>query len=176
MNILTNKHMIVAMIVAPILALISYFSVDALVSEEAHAAKAGSHYSLVEKPNCRYNSGLCQLKNGEFELNLSSVEPINVQASALIDDLLEVEVYSKHPLDNIMVAQFKDKNDDVAPTALTPLNQERTHWMLRLNRASIEQSRIRLVAMTNGSQYFGEAGLKFLNYKTSYQQDFRQIN
>ena len=40
-----NKHVVVAMLVAPVLALIGYFSVDALVAEKPHAAQAGEHTS-----------------------------------------------------------------------------------------------------------------------------------
>ena len=56
---------------APVLGIISYFAVNALVGEDPQAAEAGQSYKLVEKPNCRYASGLCGLKNVDFELTLS---------------------------------------------------------------------------------------------------------
>ena len=50
MSILKNKHMVIAMLMAPVLALISYYAVNALVSETPHAAEAGQSYLLVENP------------------------------------------------------------------------------------------------------------------------------
>ena len=61
-----NKHFIVALLIAPILAIIAYFGVDIAVSEKPHAAKKGQSYKLVSKSNCRYTSGLCDMENGEF--------------------------------------------------------------------------------------------------------------
>ena len=57
MKFLKNKHLLTASLVAPILALMSYFAIDALVGETPHAAEEGQSYQLVEKQNCRYNSG-----------------------------------------------------------------------------------------------------------------------
>ena len=48
-----NKHVLIATLMAPVLALIAYFGVNALVGEKPHAAEAGQSYVLVEKPNCR---------------------------------------------------------------------------------------------------------------------------
>jgi hypothetical protein len=67
-----NKHVITALIVAPILALISYFSVDYYVSENPHQVKDGQTYTLLAKPNCRWESGQCDLKNGDITLNLKN--------------------------------------------------------------------------------------------------------
>ena len=48
-----NKHVVVAMLVAPILAILAWFAVDSMVAERAHSAKPGASYKLVAKSNCR---------------------------------------------------------------------------------------------------------------------------
>ena len=68
---LKNRHMTIAMLMAPVLAIIAYYGVNTLVGEKPHAAEAGQSYVLVEKPNCRHHGGTCGLKNGDFELTLS---------------------------------------------------------------------------------------------------------
>ena len=42
---LTNKHVVIALIVAPILAVIAYFATDAAVGEKPHKAQAGKSYA-----------------------------------------------------------------------------------------------------------------------------------
>jgi NADH:ubiquinone oxidoreductase subunit 3 (subunit A) len=60
-----NWHVIIAMIVAPILAVLAWFAVDYFVAERPHAAKEGAAYSLIAKSNCRYDSGQCDLENAK---------------------------------------------------------------------------------------------------------------
>ncbi len=72
MNILANKHVVIAMLMAPVLALISYFAVDKLMADPPQAAVSGESYRLIEQSNCRYNSGQCALINGNFELRLKA--------------------------------------------------------------------------------------------------------
>jgi hypothetical protein len=67
-----NKHVITSMIVAPILAIISYFAVDYYVAEVPHKAKDGQLYKMLVKPNCRWESGHCDLVNGDFEVLVTS--------------------------------------------------------------------------------------------------------
>ena len=57
MSFFKNRHLVIATLMAPVLALISYYAVNALVSETPHAAKAGQSYQLAEKPNCRRGGG-----------------------------------------------------------------------------------------------------------------------
>ncbi|SFV69669.1 hypothetical protein MNB_SUP05-5-439 [hydrothermal vent metagenome] len=67
-----NKHITIALIVAPILALISYFSVDYFVSEVPHKLKKGNYYTFLVKSNCRWDSGHCTLTNGNIKLQFST--------------------------------------------------------------------------------------------------------
>jgi hypothetical protein len=166
MNILKNKHFVVALLVAPILALISYFSVDAAVSEKPHAAKSGSEYQLVEKPNCRYSSGHCQLKNGDFELELKGTWQDDVH--------LQLELESEFPLEGVVAVQIDPTDSQAIPAQMIALNDSRTRWGMTLVNPSIEQSRIRLAASSNKTLYYGDAGLAFVDYHTTFDDDFRQ--
>ena len=91
MNIFKNKHVLTATLIAPVLALLAYFAVNALVGETPHAAEEGKSYQLVEKPNCRYNSGNCGLKNGDFELSLSTEDLSGVRISLLLKSVFRLE-------------------------------------------------------------------------------------
>ena len=69
-----NKHVVIAMLVAPILAVIAWYGVDSIVAERAKAAKPGDSYPLVARSNCRYDSGACDLVNNDFKLTLKPVD------------------------------------------------------------------------------------------------------
>lgn len=166
MSFLKNKHVVVALLVAPILALISYFSVDAAVSEKPHAAMKGSQYELVEKPNCRYSSGHCQLKNGDFELELKGAWKDEVH--------LQIELVSPFPLEGVIAAQIDHLDADATPMQMIALNEHGTRWGMLLVNPALDQSRIRLAASSNETLYYGDAGLAFVDYETSFDDDFRQ--
>ena len=51
MSFLKNKHVITAMMVAPLLAVASYFMVDLVVQEPALEPVAGQAYHLIAKSN-----------------------------------------------------------------------------------------------------------------------------
>ena len=71
--VFTNKHVVVAMLVAPILAILAWYSIDYFLAEKPHAALPGAAYALIAKSNCRYDSGECDLENGDFKLTLRPV-------------------------------------------------------------------------------------------------------
>ena len=70
MSILTNRHFVIALIVAPILAVIAWFAVDKLVAPPPVVAQAGQSFELIPRPNCRYESGRCELVNGDVKIKL----------------------------------------------------------------------------------------------------------
>jgi hypothetical protein len=71
LNVLTKKHLIVAMIVSPILAVLTYYAVDFKVSEKPHSAVPGNSYPLVAQSNCCYSRGKYTFKNGDIEASIS---------------------------------------------------------------------------------------------------------
>ncbi|MBT8046996.1 MAG: hypothetical protein HKN57_06255 [Xanthomonadales bacterium] len=150
---LKNKHLMTAMLVAPVLALISYFAIDAWVGESPHAAREGQSYSLVEKPNCRYNSGACGLKNGDFELVLVP-EPGN-------GGRLVLELKSEFPLDGVVLALVDQETGERPPEEMGPVDDSGLVWSLDLERPDPEKSRLRLVASSRQALWYGDTSLKF---------------
>ena len=64
----TNKHVIVALIVAPVLSVLAWYAVGSFTGEQPTPAEPGQSYPLVEKSNCRYPSGECELENEDFSV------------------------------------------------------------------------------------------------------------
>ncbi len=166
MDFFKNKHVVVALIVAPILAILSYFAVDAMVAETPHAAEAGKQYELVSKPNCRYNSGICGLKNGEFELTL--------KAEWLEGKRMLLHLTSAHPLDGAMVAAVNQASEDKKPVEMYPEDRSGLSWSLELINPNVEEGRLRLAVSSNKTLYYGDAAMKFAIYETVFEEDFRQ--
>lgn len=161
-----NKHVVIALLVAPILALISYFSIDAMVSETPHAALEGQQYQLVEKPNCRYSSGHCQLKNGDFELTLS--------AQWLEDEQLQILLTSDYALDGVILAVANSEHPNGKPVNMYSQDQAGTKWSITIPKVDAQTDRLNIAASANKTLYFGDAALAFIEYQTSFEQDFRQ--
>lgn len=162
---LANKHIIIAMIVAPILAIIAYFATDAFVGEKAQKVQAGKSYSLVALPNCRYPSGLCTLKNAGFSIELS-VAQVGV-------NVMTLSLSSKHPLQGAKAALVTNSDELGAPTSLAATDNTNTRWTIDLTGEQTAQSQLRVVVAAADAFYFGETGLAFIDYKTSFGEDFR---
>ena len=158
MSMFKNKHLVTAAIVAPVLALIGYFGINALVGESPHAAEEGQSYQLVEMPSCRYSSGRCSLKNGDFELNLSTESPYG--------DRLLLLLKSEFPLDGVKVALIEHEADEKQPVDMQATGEQGLDWSLEIARPDPERSRLRLVASASGSLYFGDAAMKFTLQET----------
>lgn len=159
MSILTNKHFVIALIVAPILAVISYFAVDAMVAEKAQAPVSGHSYQLVAQSNCRYNSGRCVLKNGNFELKL--------EARWLRQGTLSLVLESEHPLDGIKVATVPASGLEATPESMKVLDIAGQRWQLDLDSIVPDQDRLQLVARANNALYFAEASMAFTLEETT---------
>ncbi len=153
MNLLKNRHVLTAAIVTPILALVSYFAVDFIAGEKPQAAEKGQSYRLVEKPNCRYDSGRCGLKNGAFELNLIVENPAGNRPV--------LKLNSVYPLDGVMVAMLEKENIEEAPREMIPRGEEGLAWSIELEPFDPEHDRLRLAASARDSLYFGDVALKF---------------
>ena len=147
--IFTNKHVVIAMIVAPILAILAWFAVGQIAGEKPSLAIQGKAYPLVEKSNCRYASGLCELENEEFKLVLE------------FDKDLNLSIRSAHALTGIMIA-VGNPQQSVDPVAMTAIDNTAKHWRLRLAAMPGIGDRLRLVAATNSNSYFGDAASTFI--------------
>ena len=152
--------MVIAMLMAPVLALISYYVVHALVSETPLAAEAGQSYQLVEKPNCRYASGNCGLKNGDFELTLSF--------EWLDQNRMLLKLVSVHSLDGVLIAMVENEGNEKLPVEMRALGSDGLSWSLELINSDPEHNRLHLVASSGQSLYFGDAAMKFTLSETEF--------
>ena len=148
----TNKHVIIAMIVCPILAILAWYAVGNLIGEQPQLAQPGNSYPMVEKSNCRYESGTCNLENEDFKLTL-------VYQDGLSGPLLLLR--SSHPLDGVVLGVGLTDVEG-APSVMRASDGRGQEWRLTIGAAPGPDERIRLVAMAGGSSYFADASTLFL--------------
>ncbi len=141
-----NKHVVIALVVTPILAVLAWFAVGAWLGEKAKLPEQGQRYPLVAKSNCRYPSGFCTLENNDFSLIIR-----------FGDD--GYRVMSKQRLSRLVFA-VGDQN--TMPVAMTyhPDTPD-AYWFVR---GAMPQTgdRIYLVAEYQGALFFGDAATEFV--------------
>ena len=153
MSFWKNKHVLIATLTAPVLALVSYYGIGALFGEKPQPAEAGQSYRLVEKPNCRYSSGLCGLKNVDFELTIS-FEPLG-------NDRLLLKLVSETPLDGVKLALVENPTDEDKPRDMLATGDNGLDWSLDIKLPDPERDRLHLVASSMQTLYFGDVATKF---------------
>ena len=164
-----NKHIIAALIVTPILAIIAWLGIDYSLREKPHAAAAGTAYELLPLPNCRYQSGRCSMKNGDVEVDLEMAQP---QGGPRV-----ITLQSSLPLDGVQIALVNDASaasDAGTPTAMQHSNPERTRWQMQAPPNTSGQSRLRVAIAANKALYFAEVPTAFSEYQTPFKRDFRR--
>jgi hypothetical protein len=147
----TNKHLVIAIIVAPVLAVLAWLGAGQFAGETPAPAVPGEVYPLVEKSNCRYSSGSCDLENENFSLTLS---PGDSAVGA------ELVLRSSHPLDGVVLGVGKPE-DNSAPAVMRRVGGQGLEWRLELPDRPQPGERIRLVAVAGGSSYFADAATAF---------------
>ena len=162
MNILKNKHMILAMFVAPVLAIIAYFSVDYLVSEKPKTAMQGSSYKLAAKSNCRYQSGACTLKNGDIE--------VRIGARRVTDKEVELTVFSEMRIQKVIISYVTDGIVS-QPEQMNAATIEEKNWRLRLHLDDPEKTKLRLALNISDSTYYAETTAVFVDYETTFSRE-----
>jgi len=162
MRFLKNRHLILAMFVAPTLAVIAYFGVDYVVSEKPRSALPGQSYKLAAKSNCRYQSGTCTLKNGDIE--------VTIRAQRVAEEQIELTLSSEMPIQQAVISYVAD---GVAsePASLTAATPEKDRWNATLKLAHPEQSILRLALKISDSMYYVETTAIFVDYITTFSQD-----
>lgn len=145
----TNKHVVIALIVAPILAILAWFAIGNLMGEQPHSAEPGVAYPLVARSNCRYASGRCDLENEDFSLSLH------------MDDELTLLVSSEYSLQGVLVS-VSDASRQLPPIPMLALAGDRKRWKLQLSQQPQPKDVIRLVAATQDNAYFGETSTQFI--------------
>ena len=157
-----NKHVVLALIIAPILAIISYFGVDLALSEKPISAQTGHEYQLSPRSNCRYTSGVCSLVNGDFQLQLRS-EPTDNQTIAL-------KLTSPYALQGAKIDLKKDPNAQPAPMQMTPIDPEHKVWEIQFNDMHEELKLMQLVVMSGDVLYHAQTSTDFMEYKTFFTE------
>ena len=153
MSVLRNRHVLVAALVAPVLALIAYFASDYFFGETPQVAVEGQSYPLVEKPSCRWESGYCGLKNNEFELDLL-VREVDGETLLLLESVFALE--------GVMLSVGREEAEGAQPVPMRAVDEEGHRWSLRLIVPAPGQDRIRLVAAADGSMYYGDVSTAFM--------------
>ena len=150
--VFTNKHVIIAMIVAPVLAILAWVAAGQFSGEAPQVPVAGMSYPLVEKSNCRYASGACDLENEDFKLTLMQTG---------VDARTELVVRSAYPLDGVVLGVGLPEQE-TEPVAMRATDGQGLEWHLLVGRLPGPGERIRLVAIADGSSYFADASTAFL--------------
>lgn len=147
-----NKHVVIAMIVAPILSILAWFAVGQFTGEQPQVAEPGQSYPLVEKSNCRYQSGACDLENSDFKLRLTLQEGIAGP---------EFLLTASHVLDGVVLAVAAVDAPE-QPTPMRAIDGQGLQWRMALSGVPGPAERIRLVARAAGASYFADASTTFL--------------
>lgn len=164
MNVLKNKHVVVAALVAPVLAILAWFALDLLMGERPKPALEGQSYPLVERSNCRYASGSCALANGDFKLELTT--------EGTAPDRVILTLSSVFPLDGAMVAMVDGQGDDAPPVPMRPGSGDGLSWSLDIARPDPERQRLRLVVSSAGVLYFGDVATAFTVNEAAEKEGF----
>jgi hypothetical protein len=173
-SILTDKHVVTALIVAPILAVLTFYLVDTAVKDKPQAALAGESYPLVPQSNCRFTSGQCDLENMQVSARLR-VENRDQQSWLIVDSEIE--------LDNIQVA-FKRLSETELPAesvlgsaeSIIPQAMQKDpqtgRWEIRAPSQTDENTQLMIVLQAHGVNYFADTTMAFSEYQTSFDKDF----
>jgi hypothetical protein len=160
MQLLKNKHVIVAVIVAPVLSILTWFGVGYYVGEKPHAAKQGAYYTLVAKSNCRYESGACTLSNEDVLLRF--------RAKLLSESLVELTLQSENPLEKILVA-FSENGAETEATLMQPESEIPGQWRASLTIGEPAASKFRMAATIDQSTFLVETAALFVYQDKSFR-------
>lgn len=149
-----NKHVVVALIVAPILSILAWYTVGQLVGEKPEAAEPGNTYKLVARSNCRYASGSCDLHNAEFVLTL---EPGMLAASSVA-----MTMTASHPLQSAALG-LAEGDSPTPPSPMTRAADDGTAWQGLIPRPTSPDATIRLAVTAQGATWYAEVPVVFLD-------------
>ena len=150
----TNKHVIVALLVAPILAILAWFGVDYLVAEQAQPAQEGTMYPLVARSNCRYDSGQCDLANSDIKM---SIRPVELLASRTV-----LSLESEFVLEQVRFALVVGADEVVGDAAPTQTPEGDALWVINIPAHADPQAVLRVAVTVAQSVYFAEVPVVFM--------------
>lgn len=161
-----NFHFIVALLVAPFLAVMAWYAADTALGERKEEAKEGLGYELMGESDCRYESGTCTMSNGNFELA--------IQVDRAGEGELAVQLESAHALDGVSMGWVNPGAEKAGQTPLNAANDKRTRWQGVIPGEASTKARMRVLTRADGTSYYGEAKTVFIDYETSFDEDFRK--
>lgn len=176
MGFLKNKHLILAMFIAPLLAVIAYFAVDQVVSEKPHAAVDGGSYKLVAKSNCRYKSGICTLENGDIEVKLRVAIIDNSRAEVFLSSELPVQSALVSFVDDLGYETISDESINPEsinhkPNLMVTSVEDPGIWSAVIDSVPTEKSTLRLALRISDTLYYAETAATFIEYETSFSRE-----
>lgn len=145
---LSNRHVVVALLVLPLLSLLGWWAAGTLTGEQPGAARQGMTYPLMAHSGCRYAGGACAMENVDVRLALAQVED-------------RIELQASIPMEAVLLA-IGPPDDQQSPVAMTRRDERGTQWRLVLSARPEPGDRIRLAARARGITWFGETGTAFL--------------
>ncbi len=148
-----NKHIVVAMLVAPVLAIMAWFAVDYLVAERPQSAQPGAAYPLVAKSNCRYDSGRCDLENADFEIYLLPLQITPTQVS--------IRLESRFPLQQATLG-LVEQGTAAAPVRMSADGGDNTAWLAESAAPASSDSLLRVGVVSDDATFFAEVPVVFL--------------
>ena len=149
----TNKHVVAALIIAPILSILAWYAVGNLLGEQPAPATPGGSYPLIANGNCRYASGQCELENADFSITL--------RVDDRPDGSQELTAVSAHRLEGVRVALVEPGEPEGGGRRMQQTDRDGRHWSLALDARPGAETRILLAAGAGGSTWFGDAASRF---------------
>jgi hypothetical protein len=149
-----NKHVVVAMLVAPVLAVLAWYGVDYMVAERAQVAQPGETYPLVARSNCRYESGACDLVNSDFKL---TVRPVK-----LLPEETELQLESPFKLAQATLALVQGDSEFVGTAIAGEASGTDTLLSVTIPAFADPAATLRIAVTVNESVYFAEVPVVFM--------------
>lgn len=156
-----NRHVIIAMFVAPLLALGAYFLTDFIVSEDSIAAEEGQAYPMVAKSNCRYQSGVCTLANGEIELKVRVIQEADGS------DVLMLK--SNRNIEGAKIALLTDFYEG-SPVDLLASRNGDVIWSTALTENKSDVQELRVAVKSEGVMFYATTTTEFFFLNSKYPQ------
>jgi hypothetical protein len=149
-----NKHVVIAMIVAPILAVLAWFAVGSLVGEKARVAEPGAAYPLVARSNCRWESGECELVNNDLKMTILPLE-LGAQYTRLSLD-------SEFPLTQATFALLTGGNEVAAKAEHDASPDAVAQMTVTIPAFADPEAMLRVAVTVQESLYFAEVPVVFM--------------
>ena len=87
--------------------------------------------------------------------------------------MMTLSLTSKHPLQGAKAALATTDTENQAPQDLVATDDSALHWTVDLSGEHSTDSQLQIVVAAADSFYFGETSLGFIDYETTFGEDFR---